>query len=563
MVSQVRLGNGRFETTAFNSRLQPTQIGLGYSATDTGLLKLGFAYNTAGQNDNNGNVLSQTITAPTEVRNNVTYSGFTATQTYTYDSLNRIRDAREMIGTTQQWKQTFDYDRYGNRRFDEANTTTIQKNCTDGSGAVVCAGDVPVVNPTINTANNRLDGYTFDDAGNTKIDAMNRQFIYDAENKQIEVKDSQSTSIGKYYYDGDGKRVKKVVPATGETTIFIYDASGKMVAEYSTVTNNNPQVSYLTSDHLGSPRINTDASGEVTARHDYQPFGEEIARASYGNDDVRNRYTSYERDVETSLDYAKARMHNYNYGRFTSVDPIMMSKDRLPDPQAINLYVYARNNPLRFTDPDGKKFVDEDGNKIKVKRNKKTGEIEVKAGKKTDPKSKALADLQRMAGLVNKSGSKTAANQFMEVSKNKTKVHFSIETERTGRPSLNGVHEAHDKNGAKLSWDSSTGKFNDKPAYNKDGSYKEASITIFEGSINNNLDSTRLSFGDPNITKDEAIVSVFGHEAEHNLNKRDIAEIKGRYEGKGNNYDVDLFDPINQRYSASYQISIAIFAEIP
>ncbi|MEZ5423983.1 MAG: hypothetical protein R2682_12955 [Pyrinomonadaceae bacterium] len=30
------------------------------------------------------------------------------------------------------------------------------------------------------------------------------------------------------------------------------------------------------SDHLGSPRVNTDATGAVIARHDYLPFGEEI-----------------------------------------------------------------------------------------------------------------------------------------------------------------------------------------------------------------------------------------------------------------------------------------------
>lgn len=33
--------------------------------------------------------------------------------------------------------------------------------------------------------------------------------------------------------------------------------------------------------------------------------------------------------------------------------------------------------------------------------------------------------------------------------------------------------------------------------------------------------------------KDEYMVSAFAHEAEHDLNKGDIAEIKGRHEGKG------------------------------
>ena len=63
-----------------------------------------------------------------------------------------------------------------------------------------------------------------------------------------------------------------------KTTVFVYDASGKLVAEYSTnvVPVQDAKVSYLTADHLGSPRINTDATGAVIARHDYMPFGEEI-----------------------------------------------------------------------------------------------------------------------------------------------------------------------------------------------------------------------------------------------------------------------------------------------
>ncbi|MEP6850910.1 MAG: hypothetical protein ABI999_18780 [Acidobacteriota bacterium] len=50
------------------------------------------------------------------------------------------------------------------------------------------------------------------------------------------------------------------------------------MAEYSTIVANSTdaKISYLTSDHLGSPRINTDQNGAVIARHDYMPFGEEI-----------------------------------------------------------------------------------------------------------------------------------------------------------------------------------------------------------------------------------------------------------------------------------------------
>jgi hypothetical protein len=120
----MQLGNGHWEGAVFNSRLQPTQVSLGTTQGSAGLLKLDYSYGTT---QNNGNIQSQTITAPNSGSN----SGFTATQSYTYDSLNRIHDAAETISNAQTWKQSFTYDRYGNRNFDEANTTTLAKNCVE------------------------------------------------------------------------------------------------------------------------------------------------------------------------------------------------------------------------------------------------------------------------------------------------------------------------------------------------------------------------------------------------------------------------------------------------
>ncbi|MBK7707807.1 MAG: RHS repeat protein [Acidobacteria bacterium] len=131
-VASMQLGNGTWEKTAFNSRLQPTQIGLGKVQNTTDLLQLDYTYgvvesSTLNTAKNNGNIQSQTITVP-----NITGSnGFTAVQTYSYDSLNRIDDATEMVTpagsstATQSWKQDYTFDRYGNRNFVEANTTTI------------------------------------------------------------------------------------------------------------------------------------------------------------------------------------------------------------------------------------------------------------------------------------------------------------------------------------------------------------------------------------------------------------------------------------------------------
>jgi RHS repeat-associated protein len=540
-MTEVKLGNNLWEHTSFNTRLQPTEIGLGTQPGGVDRLKLNYSY---GSTNNNGNVLSQTITIP---------GGQTLSQSYTYDALNRLKSAEEMNGGSQSWKQTFIYDRYGNRNFDTTNTTA------NALGALL----------TIDQADNRFTAgqgsILYDSAGNLTRDFNGHAFGYDSENKQVSYDGGASANGTDYKYDGDGRRVKKVNGIAQATTVFVYSAIGQIVAEYdNSSSSSSGGTSYLTSDNLGTPRVITDSSGAVKARHDHLPFGEEIGLSGgrtslqgYVVDNVRQKFTQIERDAETGLDYFLARYYSSSQGRFTSADPVLMTMTRLADPQAINLYVYVRNNPLKYSDPDGKEFVDENGNRINVKKNKKTGAIEVTGGRKTPKNSNVLVDLQRMAGLINKSGSRTATSQFMGLANNSTKIHFKIESERIGDPGLRGVHEVHDAKGNKLTWDRNTGLFNSKPAYNKNGEYKEATITIFEGTIEKGLSYERQLFSDPRITKDEAMVSTFAHEAEHDLNKKDIAEIKGRYEGRGTHYDVDGWN------GAAYTISKQVFAEIP
>lgn len=224
--------------------------------------------------------------------------------------------------------------------------------------------DRRIYNPAVTTSNNRLsttDNYAFDAAGNVITDAEGKTFKYDGENKQVEAKNSGSTTLGIYYFDGDGKRIKKVVPGTGETTIFVYDAAGKLVAEYSTIIQPTAtaKIQYLTNDHLGTPRINTDAIGNTVSRSDYMPFGEEVVglggRTSsdkYVTDDVRQGFTGYERDAETALDYAKARMYASTLARMTSPDPLL-SSGRPDNPQSWNRYPISLNRPTVLTDPTG------------------------------------------------------------------------------------------------------------------------------------------------------------------------------------------------------------------
>jgi RHS repeat-associated protein len=346
-IERLRLGNGKWETTAYNNRLQVTQIGLGSSATDKSLLKLEYGYGTATQN--NGSLRSQQIS----------FNGLAQPfeQTYGYDDLNRLLSAEEKVNSVITWKQIFLYDRYGNRRFDAANTTTI-------------AASNKVTNPQINTSDNRLkkdqDGdsitdYDFDKDGNVTLDAESKKFVYDAASRQIAFfgrTNNSNTPDATYFYDGEGKRVKKI--SSTEMTLFVYDGGEQLVAEYSTTTNNQPQISYLTNDHLGSPRVVTDGLGKVIARHDYSAFGDEtftIQRTqslNYKPDTIRQDYTGYQKDDESGLEYSHARYYNSSHGRFTSVDPLTASAS-IKNPQTFNRYSYVLNSPYKFSDPLGLK----------------------------------------------------------------------------------------------------------------------------------------------------------------------------------------------------------------
>ena len=195
---------------------------------------------------------------------------------------------------------------------------------------------------------------------------------------------SNGGTLGQYLYDGDGKRVKKFNTSSADDRLFIYDAAGKLIEErgtaapygevvayvyagarlLSTEGQKASGVTYMTADTLGSPRVNTGSGGAVVARHDYMPFGEEISAAltpqrtassGYTPDTIRKKFTGYERDIESSLDFAQARYYNPMHGRFHSVDPEGAGAFE-ENPQSWNAYAYVGNNPLNVTDPDGEKW---------------------------------------------------------------------------------------------------------------------------------------------------------------------------------------------------------------
>ena len=140
------------------------------------------------------------------------------------------------------------------------------------------------------------------------------------------------------------------------------------IVEVEAWTSASATINWLVADHLGTPRMIFDKTGSLAnvKRHDYLPFGEELfagagGRTSgngYCGDAIRQKFTNYERDNETSLDFAQARYHASVQGRFTSVDPLHSSAT-VDNPQTFNRYTYALNTPQTLTDPSGMLPIDQ------------------------------------------------------------------------------------------------------------------------------------------------------------------------------------------------------------
>jgi RHS repeat-associated protein len=251
----------------------------------------------------------------------------------------------------------------------------------------------------VNTANNRFTELNYDAAGNVsgeKLNLGNRmEYKYDAENHVvaagINIVTSGTAPTSRYFYDAAGKRTRKVV--SGVETWFVYGIDGELVAEYNAngavgspqkeygyrsgqllvvYDNTEPladkKLQWMVADHLGTPRMVIDKTGSLSGikRHDYLPFGEEIgagvgirsAGNGYTADQIRKKFTSYERDLETGLDYARARYYSNVSGRFTSVDSFAGNNW---NPQSLNRYSYVQNNPTKWNDPTGHSAQDPKG----------------------------------------------------------------------------------------------------------------------------------------------------------------------------------------------------------
>ena len=289
---------------------------------------------------------------------------------YVYDSMLRLiradtaRASSSAPGSPRI--ETYDYDVYGNM---------MHGTSKDGTGI-----DYSV------DSGNHLAGTSiqFDAAGNVVL-YNGESYSYDAAGMMV-AKDHDITWHDRYIYTADDERVGSRI---GDTWTWTFrDAKGSALRQYQS-SNSNPSANWTWSedyvygprgmvaaqrpapegirhfhlDHLGTPRLITNATGVAIAQHDYSPFGIELtsSRQESGREEPK-KFTGHERDLvpdalsnpERYLDYMHARYYGPGSGRFLSVDPVVNVKRSSTRPQGWNRYAYVLNNPMDAIDPDGR-----------------------------------------------------------------------------------------------------------------------------------------------------------------------------------------------------------------
>ena len=197
------------------------------------------------------------------------------------------------------------------------------------------------------------------DANGSLVSGDGKFYKYNDANQLVKVCEDAACAktVAEYFYDHSGQRVKKI--ENGVTTYYIgkhyatqvvngqtqntsyYFANGERVAKKDATGTY-----FYHPDHLGGVSVVTNATGLVVSSTSYLPFGE----VRQGG--TENYYTGKENDKGAGLYNFEARYVSPELRHFTQAD---VEEPDLDDPQDLNLYAYAGNNPLSYVDLDGYK----------------------------------------------------------------------------------------------------------------------------------------------------------------------------------------------------------------
>jgi RHS repeat-associated protein len=267
-------------------------------------------------------------------------------QHFSYDDLDRLTLANGPYGVSgANASFTYTYNEIGNLTLNSQLSATAYTYPTSGASSV---------RPhAVSTAG--AYSYTYDANGNM-LTGAGRTYTWNSENKPLTIVQGGTTTT--FVYDGDGGRVKKNDGSTitryigklyecdnANCTRFIW-AEGARIA---TIPSSGA-INYWHGDHLGSSSVITDSTGAKVEALTYYPYGATRTNLPGTPVNVPYKYTGQELDASTGLYDYGARLYDPMLGRFIGADSIVPDHD---NPQDLNRYTYAGNNPFRYIDPSG------------------------------------------------------------------------------------------------------------------------------------------------------------------------------------------------------------------
>lgn len=282
---------------------------------------------------------------------------------YTYDDLHRLTNATATKDGSSLYTKTFSYSAIGNI----TNKSDVGNYVYNGS-----AGS-NYENPHAPTKVNNVN-QNHDRNGNLLTDGT-RTNTWNYKNQLTQVVSGSATST--FIYDYSGNRLTLTTSSTA--TIYPnknYDVRGNVKNRniylgeqlLATVEDNAGTITphYNHNDHLNGSSVITSNTGTQDQIIDYYPFGTNRIDEKAGSFDQKRKFIGERFDSDSDYSYLNARYYQSGNGRFISQDPVFISLgtnnsekigqkqvDILKNPQSLNSYSYAVNNPIRFVDPLG------------------------------------------------------------------------------------------------------------------------------------------------------------------------------------------------------------------
>ncbi len=266
--------------------------------------------------------------------------------TYNYDAASQVTGINYTRGAITLGNLTYAYDLSG-------------RGITNVGGSFARTALPAALASSSYNADNQVTQYaasnlSYDANGNIVSDGVNT-YVWNSRNQLAAITGAVSAS---FQYDAFGRRTAKQIGTNNVSYLYDGDTSiaqlsgGAVIAStliggldrYFERSEASGSSDFLP-DLLGSTLALSDSSGVLQTQYTYEPFGNTSFTGSASTNPFQ--FTGRENDG-TGLYFNRARYYSPTLQRFISEDPILFSGG------SQNLYTYAFNNPLRFSDTNGR-----------------------------------------------------------------------------------------------------------------------------------------------------------------------------------------------------------------